>query len=124
MRPMDSILVVNAGSSSVKFQLFALDGAAQLTRKIKGQIEGIGTRPRFRASGSFAGSHLCCGRPDCVAEVVGLELRNVGANYPFEGSHRFAGIQPNLSCGVGHTQLRQHLVPVKPAERSAMIGLL
>jgi acetate kinase len=51
MRPMDSILVVNAGSSSVKFQLFALDGAAQLTRKIKGQIEGIGTRPRFRASG-------------------------------------------------------------------------
>ena len=51
MRPMDSILVVNAGSSSVKFQLFALDGAAQLTRKIKAQIEGIGTRPRFRASG-------------------------------------------------------------------------
>jgi acetate kinase len=48
---MDSILVVNAGSSSVKFQLFALDGAAQLTRKIKAQIEGIGTRPRFRASG-------------------------------------------------------------------------
>jgi hypothetical protein len=48
-----------------------------------------------------------------MAEVVGLELRNVGANYPFERSHRFAGIQPNsghrdysrLSCGVGETQL-------------------
>jgi hypothetical protein len=46
---------------------------------------------------------------DWLAEVVGLELRNVGANYPFERSHRFAGIQPNsghrdysrLSCGVG-----------------------
>ena len=24
-------------------------------------------------------------RPDCVAGHVGLELRNVGANYPFEG---------------------------------------
>src|SRR5205807_8820556 len=34
-------------------------------------------------------------RPDCVAEVVGFELRNVVANYPFEKSLRFAGIQPN-----------------------------
>ncbi len=28
-------------------------------------------------------------RPDCVAGVVGLELRNVVANYPFERSRRF-----------------------------------
>ena len=48
---MDSILVVNAGSSSVKFEVFAVGGSAELTRRIKGQIEGIGTRPRFRASG-------------------------------------------------------------------------
>ena len=49
---MDSILVVNAGSSSVKFELFAVDGSVKLTRKIKGQIDGIGTRPRLRARGS------------------------------------------------------------------------
>ena len=49
---MDSILVVNAGSSSVKFELFAVDGAMKLTRKIKGQIDGIGTRPRLRARGA------------------------------------------------------------------------
>jgi acetate kinase len=49
---MDSILVVNAGSSSVKFEVFAVDGSAKLTRKIKGQMDGIGTRPRLRASGS------------------------------------------------------------------------
>src|SRR5215471_1452814 len=30
-------------------------------------------------------------RPDCVAGVGGLELRNVVANYPFERSHRFPG---------------------------------
>jgi hypothetical protein len=36
-------------------------------------------------------------RPDCVAGHVGLELRNVVANYPFERSHRFAGIQPKLA---------------------------
>jgi hypothetical protein len=34
-------------------------------------------------------------RPDCVAGHVGLELRNVAANYPFEKSHRCAGIEPN-----------------------------
>src|SRR6266508_2598447 len=41
------------------------------------------------------GSDLSCGRPDCVAGHMRLELRNVAANYPFEKSHRFAGIQPN-----------------------------
>jgi len=49
---MDNILVVNAGSSSVKFEVFAVNGPAKLTRKIKGQIDGIGTRPRLRASGA------------------------------------------------------------------------
>jgi acetate kinase len=47
---MDTILVVNAGSSSVKFQLFAIDGERGLTRLIKGQMDGIGTRPRLRAT--------------------------------------------------------------------------
>jgi hypothetical protein len=45
---------------------------------------------------------------DCVAGHAGLELRNVDANYLFERSHRFAGIQLNsgfgncspLSCGI------------------------
>jgi acetate kinase len=49
---MDSVLVVNAGSSSIKFELFAVEGAAKLTRNIKGQMDGIGTRPRLRASGA------------------------------------------------------------------------
>ena len=48
---MDTILVVNAGSSSVKFQVFAIEAAANLRRLIKGQVEGIGTRPRLRAVG-------------------------------------------------------------------------
>src|SRR4029434_10734022 len=52
VRSMDSILVVNAGSSSVKFELFSVDGSVKLTRKIKGQIDGIGTRPRLRARGA------------------------------------------------------------------------
>jgi acetate kinase len=46
---MDTILVVNAGSSSVKFQVFDIGDATGLKCLIKGQMDGIGTRPKFRA---------------------------------------------------------------------------
>jgi hypothetical protein len=58
--------------------------------------------------------------------VVGLELRNVGANYPFEKSRRFPAIQPNLvtgdgsrlSCGVADTAiLDPRLYPLVIGER-------
>ena len=49
---MDTILVVNAGSSSVKFQVFSVEGDGKLRRLIKGQIDGIGSRPRLRANGA------------------------------------------------------------------------
>ncbi|APO79074.1 acetate kinase 2 (plasmid) [Rhizobium etli 8C-3] len=45
---MDAILVVNAGSSSLKFQVFGI-ADANLTRQVRGQIGGIGTRPRLQA---------------------------------------------------------------------------
>jgi len=46
---METILVVNAGSSSVKFQVFGLGEANQPEVLIKGQMDGIGARPRLRA---------------------------------------------------------------------------
>ena len=46
---MDAILVVNAGSSSVKFQIFDQRASGDPQRLIKGQFDGIGTRPRLRA---------------------------------------------------------------------------
>ncbi len=45
-----AVLVVNAGSSSLKFQLFAV-GSDGPVRRVKGLIEGIGTRPWFKVSG-------------------------------------------------------------------------
>jgi acetate kinase len=42
------LLVVNAGSSSIKLAVFRADGE-QLERLIVGEIEGIGTAPRFHA---------------------------------------------------------------------------
>jgi acetate kinase len=46
---MEAILVVNAGSSSVKFQIFDQRDSGDPQRLIKGQFDGIGTRPRLRA---------------------------------------------------------------------------
>jgi acetate kinase len=51
---MDTILVVNAGSSSVKFQVFEANGNDGLVRLIKGQMDGIGARPRLRAADADA----------------------------------------------------------------------
>jgi acetate kinase len=48
---MDAILVVNAGSSSLKFQIFAISKGGDLDCLVKGQMDGIGTRPRLRAAG-------------------------------------------------------------------------
>ena len=45
---MEVILVLNAGSSSLKFQVLAAD--AGLERRVRGQIDGIGVHPRLRAT--------------------------------------------------------------------------
>jgi acetate kinase len=46
---VETLLVVNAGSSSIKFQLFDLVGGDRLELAFKGQLEGIGTRPHLAA---------------------------------------------------------------------------
>jgi acetate kinase len=80
---MDTILVVNAGSSSVKFQVFAIndfaiEGSGSLKRLIKGQVEGIGTRPHLHATG--AGGPLVDQRYDSktVPDVAGA-MRAAGS---------------------------------------------
>src|SRR5271165_5048310 len=49
---MDTILVANAGSSSVKFQVFAVESDGALKRQVRGQVDGVGTNPRLRATGA------------------------------------------------------------------------
>src|SRR5688572_12218009 len=43
----ERILVVNTGSSSIKFQLFSVTSRNELRSTLKGQIEGVGARPRL-----------------------------------------------------------------------------
>lgn len=47
----ETILVVNAGSSSIKFQLFSVATSDRLERLLKGQIEGVGVAPHLIARG-------------------------------------------------------------------------
>jgi acetate kinase len=53
---METILVVNAGSSSVKFQIFAVGEAGEPRRLLRGQMDGIGGRPKLRAKGEDGSS--------------------------------------------------------------------
>ncbi|RPI16892.1 MAG: acetate/propionate family kinase [Lysobacterales bacterium] len=48
MREGDTIVVLNAGSSSLKFSTFRADGAC-LERELRGQVSGIGQSPRLVA---------------------------------------------------------------------------
>ena len=47
----DTLLVINAGSSSIKFQLFEVAGG-ELELEFRGQLEGIGSRPHLTANDS------------------------------------------------------------------------
>jgi acetate kinase len=92
---MDTILVVNAGSSSVKFQVFRAERGNDLTRLIKGQVDGIGTRPRLRATAAD-GTLLVdeTFSPEKVADVpaalasAGAWLRNMQNLDPVAVGHR------------------------------------
>jgi acetate kinase len=92
---MDTVLVVNAGSSSVKFQLFGTEGAGELKRLVKGQMDGIGVRARLRAGGAdgttmidrtFTAEEV----PDLPAAMqrVGAWLRDTQKVSPIAVGHR------------------------------------
>ena len=89
---MQAILVVNAGSSSLKFQIFAIDGDG-LDRRVKGQVDGIGVHPRLKATGAdgtllIDRSYSPAELPDLpaattelrrwLASLGGFELRAIG----------------------------------------------
>jgi acetate kinase len=94
---MDTILVVNAGSSSVKFQVFGTDGQGALDRLIKGQMDGIGTRPRLRAQAAdkttlidqtYAPERVS--DPRAALETAAAWLRETQNLHPIAVGHRIA----------------------------------
>jgi acetate kinase len=70
MNDNGSILVVNAGSSSLKFSLFRLGGSESLQLAARGQVDGVGTRPRMSAKDALG--ETLVEREYSVAEVGGV----------------------------------------------------
>ena len=104
---MDTILVVNAGSSSVKFQVFGADGRADPERLIKGQVDGIGTQPRLRAESPGKGKLIDQSyAPERIMDVpaalstAGSWLRETQRLEPIAVGHRVVHGGPNYGRPV------------------------
>lgn len=92
---MDSILIVNAGSSSVKFEVFEIKPPGDLTVLMKGQVDGVGTQARLRVRSAddsilfdqiFSTGEV----PDLAAalNLAGTWLRDTQRLQPVAAGHR------------------------------------
>jgi acetate kinase len=103
---LQSILVVNAGSSSLKFQVFAIaDGG--LERRVRGQLDGVGGKPRLKAADG-AGESLAdrtftaAEIPDLPAAIDAVQdfLRSLGGFTLAAIGHRVVHGGPDFTDAV------------------------
>ncbi len=103
----DTVLVLNAGSSSVKFQLFDLE-AEDLGMRFKGLVEGIGTNARFTAvdhtGETMADEELPAEKAGDVGTVLqhlfGWLDETIGSRLPEAVGHRVVHGGPDFSGPV------------------------
>jgi acetate kinase len=122
----ETILVLNAGSSSIKFQLFGVVTEECLERRMRGQIEGIGARPRLIAKG-VNGQVLVdetwppaevCSLPQALDRVIGFLRKQIGGRLPTAIGHRvvhggYEYSEPTVITPAVVEEL-QGLVPLAP----------
>lgn len=122
----DVILVVNAGSSSLKFQLYGMSGDGVLTMLLGGQVSGIGgERPAFHAKdaqGRRLASHPL--DPAKAADLGGAQdvmadwLQDRIPSPPVAVGHRIVHGGPEMSGSVQITgeilEYLDSLVPLAP----------
>ena len=109
----EAIAVLNAGSSSIKFSLFALRGQ-QLELALRGQIEGIYTAPHFVAY-------------DPAGKLLTQKSWDEGAKLGHAGAldHLVAYVREHLGgdrlIGVGHRVVHGGLEYTRPVRLSASV---
>ncbi|MDX0407555.1 acetate/propionate family kinase [Sinorhizobium medicae] len=133
---MEAVLVVNAGSSSLKFQIFGIAGGG-LQRQVRGKIDGIGTHPHLKASNADGtdlvdralDSSTVRDLPTAIAEarnwlagVDGIELRAIGHRVVHGGPDY---VRPVLIDAAVLERLAsyQHLAPLHQPNNLAPIRL-
>ncbi|ODT24790.1 MAG: acetate kinase [Hyphomicrobium sp. SCN 65-11] len=121
----NAIFVVNAGSSSIKFQLFSVDGDGECRRLMKGGFDGIGSLPHlFAADGDQTlidqtwEADEIDGVSDALDEVVKFVRAYSSGDLPIAVGHRVVHGGPDYSAPtiVNEAVLRQleRLVPLAP----------
>ena len=133
--PADVVLVLNAGSSSLKFAMYASAGALAWQAVARGQIEGIGTTPQMivkAADGSLLpvpalASSVVDGRAALAFLVAWLNETFAGARIVGVG-HRVVHGGPNHSSPVVVTpaildELRK-LEPLAPLHQPYNLGAI
>lgn len=122
----ETILVVNAGSSSIKFQLFAIGDGHSLERLLKGQIDGIGIEPHLvvkgrngeRLADQFWTPEIVPDVPVALENVVQFLRAHLGGELPVAVGHRVVhgGVrfaQPTIVTGEVLDEL-DALAPLAP----------
>jgi len=132
---MDTLLILNAGSSSVKFQLFACN--AGLDRLATGSVTGIGTAPVMAATRDDTGEKLKTDMPVEVTQKDGVRaildwINDSGAGWHITAVvHRFVHggeefIEPTLITSDVFHKLKK-LIPLAPLHQQhhlAAVGVV
>src|SRR5262245_9972191 len=131
----ETILVLNAGSSSIKFQLFGVGPDARLERRVKGQMEGIGSRPRLLAKDA-EGAQLIdrtwstaeAGSVAAALDKVIAFLRETIGTLPSAIGHRVVHggpnyAEPTIANAAVLSQL-ERLTPLAPPHQPHNPGLI
>src|SRR6476620_4690178 len=132
----ETILVLNAGSSSIKFQLFTVVAHDQLERRMKGQVDGIGTRPHLVAK-DVKGETLIdetwpAGEVGQVSaaldKVIAFLRQQMGGKLPTAIGHRVVHGGPDYSeptvvndAVIGRLE---RFVPLAPLHQPNNLGLI
>ena len=130
----ETILVLNAGSSSIKFQLFAVVAHDRLERRMKGQIDGIGVRPRLVAKG-IKGETLVDKTwpvadvndvPVALDRVIAFLREQIGGKLPTAVGHRVVHGGPDYSeptiVSKAVLDRLEHFVPLAPLHQPNNLG--
>ncbi|HJU18800.1 MAG TPA: acetate/propionate family kinase [Stellaceae bacterium] len=122
----ENILCLNAGSSSIKFALFALAANDRLDLLGRGEVEGIGTAPRFLAADGSGHAQRVRewpegggrGHEDFLAEIIGWIERSGGAGRIAAAGHRVvhggAAFRAPVVVDGGVLAALERLVPLAP----------
>ena len=130
----ETILVINAGSSSIKFQLFAVAGDDRLARRMRGQIEGIGGRPRLLArdvdgrtliEASYSAADVG-DVPAALGKVIAFLREQIGGRLPTAVGHRVVHGGPEYSeptiVTAAAVERLERYVPLAPLHQPNNLG--